>query len=115
MAVSTVFSDCAATCQGRRLRARCPMHSLLGNRCIYCIITVMNLRHLRTFMAVADAGGFGRALGRLHLSQPAASRQIDALEAELGVLLFERSGRGIRLTSSGEDLLRRSRMVVDQA
>jgi DNA-binding transcriptional LysR family regulator len=75
----------------------------------------MNLRHLRTFVAVADAGGFGRALGRLHLSQPAASRQIDALEAELGVLLFERSGRGIRLTSSGEDLLRRSRTVVNEA
>jgi len=72
----------------------------------------MHLRQLRTFVAIADAGGFGRALARLHLSQPAASRQIDALESELGVLLFERSGRGVRLTSDGEDLLRRSRLVL---
>jgi LysR family cyn operon transcriptional activator len=72
----------------------------------------MNFRQLRTFVAVADAGGFARALSRLHLSQPAASRQIDALESELGVVLFERRGRGIRLTSGGEDLLRQSRLVL---
>ena len=75
----------------------------------------MNLRQLRTFVAIADAGGFARALARLHLSQPAASRQIDALESELGVFLFERSGRGVRLTSDGEDLLRRSRLVLREA
>jgi LysR family transcriptional regulator, cyn operon transcriptional activator len=75
----------------------------------------MNLRQLRTFVTVADAGGFARALSRLHLSQPAASRQIDALESELGVVLFERRGRGIRLTSGGEDLLRQSRLVLVEA
>jgi LysR family transcriptional regulator, cyn operon transcriptional activator len=75
----------------------------------------MHLRQLRTFVTVADTGGFARALGRLHLSQPAASRQIDALESDLGVVLFERSGRGIRLTSGGEDLLRQSRLVLAQA
>ena len=75
----------------------------------------MNLRQLRTFVAVADAGSFVRALGRLHLSQPAASRQIAGLEAELGVLLFDRSGRGIRLTPQGEDLLRQSRLVLTDA
>lgn len=75
----------------------------------------MNLRQLRTFVAVADAGSFARALGRLHLSQPAASRQIAGLEAELGVLLFDRSGRGIRLTPQGEDLLRQSRLVLTDA
>ncbi len=75
----------------------------------------MNLRNLRTFVAIADTGGMSRALPQLHLSQPAASRQIDALEEELGVQLFERSGRGIRLTSSGADLLRRGRAVLNEA
>jgi LysR family transcriptional regulator, cyn operon transcriptional activator len=50
----------------------------------------MNLRQLRTFIAIADAGGLARAEGRLHLSQPAASRQIQALETEFGVPLFNR-------------------------
>jgi DNA-binding transcriptional LysR family regulator len=69
----------------------------------------MNLRHLRTFVIVADAGGFGRAIARLNLSQSAASRQIIALEAELGIPLFDRIGRRLRLNSEGEDLLWRSR------
>ena len=45
----------------------------------------MNLRQLQTLITIADAGGFAGAAGRLNLSQPAASRQIQALEAELGV------------------------------
>ena len=72
----------------------------------------MNLRHLRTFVAIAEAGGIHRAVPRLKLSQPAASRQIHALEAELGVPLFDRVGRGVQLTSEGEDLLRRSRRLL---
>jgi LysR family cyn operon transcriptional activator len=48
----------------------------------------------------------------LNLSQPAASRQIHALEVELGVVLFERVGRGLRLTSDGEDLLQRSQQLL---
>jgi len=75
----------------------------------------MNLRHLHTFVLVADAGGFARAAGRLNLTQPAASRQIFALEAELGVLLFDRVGRRLQLTSEGEDLLRRSRRLLEDA
>jgi LysR family transcriptional regulator, cyn operon transcriptional activator len=73
----------------------------------------MNLRNLHTFVIVADAGGFARASGRLNLTQPAASRQILALEQELGVALFDRIGRRIQLTSEGEDLLRRSRRVLE--
>jgi LysR family transcriptional regulator, cyn operon transcriptional activator len=75
----------------------------------------MNFRHLRTFVAIADAGGIHRAAARLNLSQPAASRQIHALEDELGVPLFDRVGRRVELTSEGEDLLRRSRRLLAEA
>jgi DNA-binding transcriptional LysR family regulator len=60
-------------------------------------------------------GGFARAAARLHLSQPALSRQIQMLESELGVPLFDRVGRRIQLTSEGEDLLRRSRRLLAEA
>ena len=73
---------------------------------------MMNFRQLRTFVAIAESGGFARAVGRLHVSQPAASRQIQVLEAELGLPLFDRIGRRIQLTSEGEDLLRRSRRLL---
>jgi LysR family nitrogen assimilation transcriptional regulator len=72
----------------------------------------MNLRHLQTFVMVAEAGGIHRAAGRLNLSQPAASRQIQQLEGELGVLLFDRIGRRVQLTSEGQDLLRRCRRLL---
>src|SRR5262249_757750 len=75
----------------------------------------MNLRSLRTFVATADSGGLGRASERLHVSQPAASRQIDALEAEFGVPLFQRVGRRLQLTAEGEDLLRQSRRWLADA
>ena len=75
----------------------------------------MNLRHLRAFVNIADAGGFARAANRMNLSQPALSRQIRALETELGVPLFDRLGRRVRLTSEGEDLLRRGRRLLTEA
>ena len=75
----------------------------------------MNLRGLRMFVATAEAGGLGRASSRLHLSQPAASRQLHALEAELGVALFHRSGRKLQLTAEGTDLLRQSHQLLTAA
>jgi LysR family cyn operon transcriptional activator len=75
----------------------------------------MDLRHLRAFATIADEGGFARAATHLHLSQPALSRQINALEADLGVPLFDRVGRRAQLTSQGEDLLRRSRRLLAEA
>jgi LysR family cyn operon transcriptional activator len=75
----------------------------------------MDLQRLRTFVAVADAGGVAKAALRVNLSQPAASRQLQMLEAELGVPLFDRVGRSLRLTSAGEDLLRRSRRLLTEA
>jgi DNA-binding transcriptional LysR family regulator len=75
----------------------------------------MNLRQLQAFAAIVDMGGFARAATRLHVSQPALSRQIHALEADLGVALFDRIGRRVQLTSQGEDLLLRSRRLLAEA
>jgi LysR family cyn operon transcriptional activator len=75
----------------------------------------MELRHLRYFVAVVEAGGVSKAAIRLRMTQPALSRQIRDLEAELGVDLFDRVGRRIELTATGEDLLRRSRDVLAAA
>lgn len=75
----------------------------------------MNLRQLQTLVTVADAGGFADAAERLHLSQPAASRQIQALEAKLGLLLFDRIGRRLQLTANGADIVRRGRRILLEA
>ncbi|MEM9561949.1 MAG: LysR substrate-binding domain-containing protein [Actinomycetota bacterium] len=60
-----------------------------------------NLRHIHTFLVVAEELHVGRAAARLHVAQPAVSQTIAALEKRLGVELFDRSGRGIRLTAAG--------------
>ena len=75
----------------------------------------VNFRQLRAFVTVVDAGGIHRAAARLHLTQPALSRQIQALEADLGVPLFDRIGRRVQLTAEGEDLLRRGRRLLSEA
>src|SRR5262249_39972092 len=75
----------------------------------------MDLHQLRTFLAIADTGGVAPAAAPLHLSQPPASPQIPVFGGELGVRLFDRIGRRVRLTSEGEDLLRRGRQVVAEA
>jgi DNA-binding transcriptional LysR family regulator len=87
------------------------MHLLSYDQCARRMKAV-DLRHLRAFVAVVDAGGFARAAARVNLSQPALSRQIHALEVELGVRLFDRIGRRVQLTSEGEDLLERSRRLL---
>jgi len=75
----------------------------------------MDLRHLRYFAAVAEAGAFSGAAARVGITQPALSRQVHDLETELGVALFERGGRHVRLTAYGEALLPRCRDVLAAA
>src|SRR5258705_10334393 len=58
----------------------------------------MNLRQLQYFVAIVDEGGFRQAAARLHVAQPALSRQIQGMEAELGLGLVDRGSRRIALT-----------------
>ncbi|WP_270732058.1 LysR family transcriptional regulator [Shimia sp. Alg240-R146] len=61
--------------------------------------------HIRAFLATAEDGSLSAAARRLGLTQPTLGRQVSALEADLGVLLFERVGRSLRLTDAGAELL----------
>jgi DNA-binding transcriptional LysR family regulator len=74
----------------------------------------MNLRHLHALATIVDVGGPGRR-DAIAPESAALSRQIQALEAELGVALFDRVGRRVQLTSQGEDLLLRSRRLLAEA
>jgi DNA-binding transcriptional LysR family regulator len=74
----------------------------------------MDLRQIRYFIAVAEDEHFGRASERIHIAQPALSRQIQLLEAELGVNLFERLPRGVRLSVAGKTFLEHcNKILVD--
>jgi len=75
----------------------------------------MELYQLRSFAAVAESGHLTRAADRLHISQPALSAQIKALEDELGVPLFERLPSGMELTPAGRSLLPEAQKVVAAA
>ncbi|MGK2286885.1 LysR family transcriptional regulator [Pedomonas sp. V897] len=74
----------------------------------------MDWEKLRLFHIVAEAGSFTEAAKRLHQSQPALSRQIQALEATLGAALFHRHARGLALTHEGEQLLEAARLVAER-
>jgi len=75
----------------------------------------MDLRHVRTFVTVAETGTVSKAAERLHVAQPALSRQIANLEDELGLKLFDRVGRRLMLTSEGERLLNDCRGLLNYA
>lgn len=79
------------------------------------MVAEMELRHLRYFIGVAEALSFTKAAQVLRVAQPALSRQIRQLEAEVGVRLFERTRRGATLTPAGQAFLAESRALLTQS
>ena len=75
----------------------------------------MDLRHVRTFVTVAELGTVSKAALHLRVAQPALSRQISDLEQELGLKLFDRVGRRLLLTGEGEQLLADCRGLLNYA
>jgi len=79
-------------------------------------VSTVNLRTLRYFVAIADAGSFTAAAAAVSIAQPALTRQIRDLEADLGVQLLQRSARGVRLTQDGATLYEAAgRMLAESA
>ncbi|MFM0698239.1 LysR family transcriptional regulator [Paraburkholderia sediminicola] len=72
----------------------------------------MNLRQLEHIVALAEEGSFARAAQRVHLSQPALSRSIQAIEQFLGTALFDRTTREVRITPTGQTVVRRAKKVL---
>jgi len=72
----------------------------------------MDVQHLKYFVAVAEEGNFTRAAEKLYVSQPTISKMVKGLEEELGVTLFDRSTKQIKLTDAGEIVLNQSRTIL---
>src|SRR6476619_3750945 len=74
----------------------------------------MELRHLRYFVGVAETENVSRAALKLHISQPAVSRQIRDLEDEIGLPLLKRVGKSVRLTEAGRLFLNEARAILER-
>ncbi len=95
--------------------ATVPNTLFLALPCLSGILPVVELRHLRYFLAVAEARNFTKASQRLRVAQPALGRQVNDLEEELGVKLLERSPRGATLTAAGEAFVAEADAVLQRA
>ena len=74
----------------------------------------MEVNQLRYVCAIADTGNFSRAAERCRIAQPSLSQQVQKLEDDLGVKLFDRLGRSIRLTEAGRAFIPRARAILEQ-
>ena len=74
----------------------------------------MELRHLRYFLAIGEEEHYGRAARRLHVAQPALSRQIQNLEEEIGFKVFDRLPRGVKISAAGRLFLEDARRILRQ-
>jgi DNA-binding transcriptional LysR family regulator len=74
----------------------------------------VSLAQIEYFVAVAESGHVGRAAEKLHVAQPAVSRQIRKLEDELGAELFDRTPRGMKLSSAGMLFLEHARTILER-
>jgi LysR family transcriptional regulator, nitrogen assimilation regulatory protein len=74
----------------------------------------MQLRHLRYFVKIVEAGSFSRAAATIHVAQPALSQQIAELEEQLGLSLLQRNARGVRPTAAGDVLYREASSILRQ-
>ena len=93
-----------------------PNTAFLALRCLLGMMrATMELRHLRYYVAVADALNFTKAAASLRLAQPALSRQVQDLEDEIGVDLLTRSSRGVTLTAEGKLFLEEARDLLRRA
>src|SRR4051812_37094181 len=93
---------------------------LFRDRCVGWsrMATSLDLDHLRTLVAIAECGGFSKAAAARHISQPALSQHVRLLERALKRKLFEKDGRGMKLTDEGERVLGEARRILavhDQA
>jgi DNA-binding transcriptional LysR family regulator len=117
------FVGTGGLCVRDKQSSRCirypPNTAFLAQRCFLGMVAAhMELRHLRYFVAVAEALNFTRAAALLRIAQPALSRQVQDLEDEIGVDLLTRSTRGVALTAEGKLFLAEARELllrVDEA
>lgn len=91
------------------------MHNLRVKHAEYEYLTGMNVKQLEHLLAVAETRSFSRAAGRLFITQSALSRSIQALEQDLGALLFDRIGKRIELTPLGSHVVARAARLVRDA
>ncbi|MDH5452601.1 MAG: LysR family transcriptional regulator, partial [Paracoccaceae bacterium] len=78
-------------------------------------LNTFDWNHMRAFLATAEGGSLSAAARALGQTQPTLGRQVAALEAQLGIMLFERVGRSLALTQSGRDLLEHVRSMGEAA